>query len=187
MFDSRLNHSFEVLNTIKNVFAKNLFDTIVHVNVKLKEAQSSGLPVIAHDKYCRGSKDYISLARELTLNSKPREQEKVTEKAVKATLEKKIEEEMRKFIPVAFNLHAPDAKEVYLVGDFNNWTKSDEARMIRQGNGDAKWSINLPLARGGYRYKFIVDDNWTEDPLNPKKARNSFGGVDSLIEVSDNN
>src|SRR5208282_5000578 len=65
MFDSRLRHSFTMLGKIKGKFSGMLFDTIVHINVKLKEAAVMGEAVIKYDKYCRGSKDYLSLAREI--------------------------------------------------------------------------------------------------------------------------
>ena len=64
-FDSRLRHSFEMLDKIKTDFKDKLLGTIVHVNVKLKEAQNSGTHVLNFDKYCRGAKDYFSLSREI--------------------------------------------------------------------------------------------------------------------------
>ncbi|HDZ76672.1 MAG TPA: ParA family protein [Candidatus Omnitrophica bacterium] len=176
MFDSRLRHSFSVLDSVKTVFRNELYDTIIHVNVKLKEAQSKGVPVISHDKYSRGAKDYISLAREITSGI---EKEKKMDDVLAAT----IKEEIPKFISVNFSLLAPEANEVYVVGDFNNWTKSDDNHMVRDISDHGKWFIDLPLIAGTYRYKFIVDDTWVEDPLNFRQQENSFGGVDSLLEV----
>ena len=71
MFDSRLRHSFTMLGKMKEKFAGMLFDTIVHINVKLKEAAVMGEAVIKYDKYCRGSKDYMSLAREILFVATP--------------------------------------------------------------------------------------------------------------------
>ena len=72
MFDSRLRHSFTMLGKMKEKFTGILFNTIVHINVKLKEAAVMGEAVIKYDKYCRGSKDYMSLAREiLTVDRHP--------------------------------------------------------------------------------------------------------------------
>ncbi|HRZ40939.1 MAG TPA: ParA family protein, partial [Candidatus Omnitrophota bacterium] len=42
MFDSRLRHSFSMLSKMREMFAGALFDTIVHVNVKLKESAVMG-------------------------------------------------------------------------------------------------------------------------------------------------
>jgi len=69
-FDSRLRHSFKILDHIKKTFKSNLFDNMVHVNVKLKEAQSEGTHIFVYDKYCRGAKDYFSLAREIITQEK---------------------------------------------------------------------------------------------------------------------
>src|SRR4029077_6098592 len=72
MFDSRLRHSFTMLSKMKEKFSGMLYETIVHINVKLKEAAVMGEAVIKYDKYCRGTKDYMSLAREiLTVDRHP--------------------------------------------------------------------------------------------------------------------
>ncbi|MDD2731489.1 MAG: ParA family protein, partial [Candidatus Portnoybacteria bacterium] len=64
-FDSRLAHSFKMLEKIRNDFKDKLFSNIIHVNVKLKEAQNRGSHILDFDKYCRGAKDYYSLSREI--------------------------------------------------------------------------------------------------------------------------
>jgi hypothetical protein len=64
---------------------------------------------------------------------------------------------------VYFSLTAPGAKEVYLVGDFNNWNPTFE-KMERRGN---VFEISLYMIEGTYRYKFVVDGNWIVDPDNP--------------------
>lgn len=178
MFDSRLKHSFDMLDSVKKAFGDNLLGTIIHINVKLKEAQSSGVAAISYDKYCRGSKDYLCLAREIAGPG--------AKLMPMADMEKKLnalmKEELPKFSAVSFSITAPAAKNVYIVGDFNNWARSDESRLLRDNNG-GRWSIALPLKTGTYRYKFVVDDAWLEDPANSKNAKNPFGGLDSLIEV----
>ena len=45
------------------------------------------------------------------------------------------------------------------------------------------WTLQLPLKPGLYKYQFIVDGKWQEDPENKLTERNSFGDVNSLIEV----
>jgi len=70
MFDSRLRHSFAMLDTFKKKFEKFLFDSIIHINVKLKESAVMGKPVAFFDKYSRGSKDYYTLAKEMILLDK---------------------------------------------------------------------------------------------------------------------
>src|SRR3990167_681655 len=65
MFDSRLRHSFAMLETFRERFGELLFDTIVHVNVKLKESAVMGQTVALYDKYSRGAKDYFTLSKEI--------------------------------------------------------------------------------------------------------------------------
>lgn len=176
-FDSRLRHSFKMLERIKSNFTGRLFSTIIHVNVKLKEAQNEGTHIFGFDKYCRGAKDYFSLSRELIM------QEKVSGSAT-VSLEKKMNEimkkELPKFVEASFSVFAPAAKEVYLVGEFNNWKLEDSNRM-QQDNGT--WRKNLKLKTGKYRYRFVVDGNWVEDTNNPAKEVNPYGSMDSLMEV----
>lgn len=84
---------------------------------------------------------------------------------------------------IVFSLEAPDAQNVFLAGDFNNWNAQDLA-LVQQDSGS--WSLILALNPGSYEYKFIVDGNWVEDPDNPEKKSDPFGGSNSLVTVDDN-
>jgi hypothetical protein len=64
---------------------------------------------------------------------------------------------------VFFTLVFPGAKEVYLVGDFNNWNATVE-KLERFGDS---FEISLYMVEGSYRYKFVVDGKWIVDPDNP--------------------
>ncbi len=66
---------------------------------------------------------------------------------------------------VIFTLNAPGAKSVYLVGDFNNWNPTVE-KMVKV---DDHFEIGLFLVEGDYRYKFVVDGKWINDPDNPPR------------------
>lgn len=186
-FDSRLRHSFQMLERIKTNFKGKLFSTIVHVNVKLKEAQNNGTHIFSFDKYCRGAKDYYSLSREIIMQEHPAVVAAPQERKEKrhAQLEKKMNEIMKEELPrineVIFSFASKEAKEVFLVGDFNNWKLDDGYRMQQV---DGRWEKKLALSGGRYHYRFVVDGSWTEDPANPKKETNPYGSVDSLIDVA---
>jgi chromosome partitioning protein len=154
-FDSRLRHSFKILDRIRQTFKDRLFSNIIHVNVKLKEAQSQGTHILNYDKYCRGAKDYFSLSREIVT------QEKML--TVPGALEKKMEEILKEKLPklgeVVFSIFAPDAKEIFVVGDFNNWNLDENNRM-QQVNGT--WTKRMNLLSGKYHYRFVIDGKWTE-------------------------
>jgi hypothetical protein len=198
-FDSRLMHSFRMLDEIKADFKDKMFDTIVHVNVRIKEAQNQGTHILKYDKYCRGAKDYYSLSREIiTADNKkmgitteePFEMPAMkTDEAqdagimpvLKEKMQKKIKEELPKLSEVRFSFSAPDAADVYIAGEFNNWKTDDDSRMAKEDN---MWVKRMQLAPGTYRYRFVMDGNWVEDPGNPKKEKNPFGQLDSLVEIS---
>jgi len=79
-----------------------------------------------------------------------------------------------------FTLDAPEARSVYVTGSFNDCSLDEKYRMNLH---DGVWSVEVPLKPGSYRYQFIVDGRWREDPANPEQERNSFGDINSLIEV----
>lgn len=177
-FDSRLRHSFMLLDKIRLTFRDRLFSTIVHVNVKLKEAQNKGTHIFNFDKYCRGAKDFFSLSREVIM------QERAPHKARTPSLETKMNEILKKELPrlteVIISLAAPDAKEVYVSGDFNDWKLDASSRMIKE-NGT--WKKKFNLANGRYHYRFVVDGKWTEDPNNALKEVNPYGEMDSILQL----
>lgn len=180
-FDSRLRHSFIMLDKIRATFRERMLGTIIHVNVKLKEAQNKGTHIFNFDKYCRGAKDYFSLSREIIL------QERTPPAAVPALLTKKmkeiLEEKLPKLNETIFSINAPGAKEVHVTGDFNSWKLDDNSRMAAD-NG--VWKKKLNLDAGSYRYRFVIDGEWREDPDNPLKEKNPYGNMDSLIHVQTN-
>jgi len=284
MFDSRLRHSFSMLASFREKFSELLFDTIVHINVKLKESAVMGKPVAFFDKYSRGSKDYYTLAKEVILldklqkeegaepeastvskakvkvseeksaeakaevvfeeastsvkeemvNSQDDDQfqgedaiaetieaaEKIVEETVveaaseenevqetevavdsqadeninsevkaeepsfepfSARMQETVAKEVEEFFTTRFAIEAPGAKSVYVTGSFNDWSLDDGCR-LREAEG--QWIVDIPLRLGCYKYQFIVDGVWREDPNNPRRERNSFGDINSLVEVN---
>jgi hypothetical protein len=165
-----------MMDKIKATFKEQLFSTIIHVNVKLKEAQNEGTHILKYDKYSRGTKDYYSLSREVIM------QEKFTQvmPVLQERMEQILKEELPKINKANFTVFAPEAKEVYLVGEFNDW-KIDPASRMEKENGT--WRKNVSITPGSYRYRFVIDGIWTEDPANPQKAQNPYGQMDSLVEV----
>lgn len=183
-FDSRLQHSFKMLDKIKTTFKDMLFSTIIHVNVKLKEAQNEGEHIFDYDKYCRGAKDYFSLSREIiTAAGEELKTEDTPAKAI-VTSKERMQEILKKELPrltqILFFLKDSEAKDVYVVGDFNNWRIDENSRMSRD-NGT--WQKAINLKRGTYQYRFVVDGNWIEDPVNSVKEKNPYGEMNSLVEI----
>lgn len=65
MFDSRNNLSNQVAREVKKYLGNKLFATTIPRNVRVSEAPSHGLPVIAYDYNCRGARAYVRLAKEM--------------------------------------------------------------------------------------------------------------------------
>jgi chromosome partitioning protein len=65
MFDARTNLSLQVAGEVKRYFPGKVFKTVIPRNVRLSEAPSHGKPVLAYDRYSRGTDAYLALADEL--------------------------------------------------------------------------------------------------------------------------
>ncbi|MEE8170073.1 MAG: AAA family ATPase [Phycisphaerae bacterium] len=83
---------------------------------------------------------------------------------------------------VSFALRAPGAVSVRLAGDFNGW--SAVATPLRQSGGGEGFSVILPLDPGRYRYRYVIDGVWRNDPHNPHMEANPFGQMDNVVEVT---
>jgi len=81
---------------------------------------------------------------------------------------------------VRFGYFQPDAQEVFVAGSFNNWNPR-ATPMKRDALGD--WSVEVRLPPGEYRYRFLVDGDWRDDPSAQLTAMNSYGGFDAVVVV----
>ncbi len=70
-----------------------------------------------------------------------------------------------------------DSKSVYLSGTFNNWSTSSAL----MAPCDSGWTISIKLKPGKYAYKYIIDGNWTPDPVNSLKEDDLNGDFNSVI------
>ena len=82
---------------------------------------------------------------------------------------------------VEFTVMAPEAKEVFLVGDFNGW-QAEGFQMRKFKDGVCRKKVQLKPGR--YEYLFIVDGDWWTDPRNGARCTNPFGMENSIIEIN---
>jgi len=80
-----------------------------------------------------------------------------------------------------FRAHNPDALEVQLAGDFNDWMPHSTP-MRRLSNGD--FEARIRLNQGRYRYRLVVDGRWSHDPRNPAAEPDEYGQLNSIVEVA---
>ena len=81
---------------------------------------------------------------------------------------------------VRFELAAPSASRVALVGSFNEWNPV-ATPLTRDASG--KWVVAVQLPRGRHVYAFVVDGDVTADPDAPRAADDDFGSPNSVVLV----
>lgn len=84
------------------------------------------------------------------------------------------------FHVVHLRLFKEGARKVCVAGTFNDWNPQ---RAPLQRNPEGEWEIALSLAPGDYEYRFVVDDEWMDDPLACREVANPFGGVNAVVHV----
>ena len=65
MFDGRTNFSTQVAQEVRRHFPGKVFANVIPRNVRLAEAPSHGLPVMAYDRSSKGALAYTALAAEV--------------------------------------------------------------------------------------------------------------------------
>ena len=83
---------------------------------------------------------------------------------------------------ITFKLKKPNANQVFLAGDFNNWNIRSNP-MQKESNGI--WKTTLVLPTGKYEYKFLVDGQWRESLADELTAPNKFGTFNNLVNVGE--
>ena len=188
LYSGRSEFAREVADDIRRHLGGRALDTVIRYSVKLAEAASHGIPICDYCKRCVGFEDYQSLAREiLQQESKLSLSERLDMSTPKSSAH---EDKMKGLslpsapIPtgngVLFSLEAPEAHRVQLAGDFNSWVP--EGNEMEFSNG--VWQKMLVLAPGRYRYRYVVDGHWQNDPLNTSVEPSPFGDNDSVIDLN---
>jgi len=93
---------------------------------------------------------------------------------------------------VVFRFAAPSASVVQLAGNWpeNNWlagqgnTGSFLVGEMKPDTATGIWTRTEKLPPGRYQYKFVIDRlTWKEDPNNPNRTDDGYGGFNSLLDV----
>lgn len=155
--ESHSKFSREFTSRVKEQLGNLLLNTSIRTNIHLREAASKGNNIFEYMPDSRGAQDYLSLAEEI-------------EKAVCKTTH---------WAPLFFRGNS--FKELYAVGDFSNWQKEEKYKFRKVG--EDIWSVNIPLEKGQYRYKFAAENTWLIDPYNKLCEDDPFGGKNSLLYV----
>ena len=85
-----------------------------------------------------------------------------------------------------FRTWAPAARAVFVLGDFNQWTRNDDARLVPQGGG--RWAGFFPGAADGMKYKFFIVGEGSEGHKRDPYAReltNQWPNPDCILRAPD--
>lgn len=177
IFDSRTCFGKEVYEEVKIFFKDKLFKAIIHESVLFKEAASAGQTMVQYNRSSGAFRDYFNLAVEYL------------ERQIDRVLPpKKLgwDQALHNHLGpkkvhggILFQTISKAAKTVEIAGDFNQWIP--EAMMKRPEDG--LWQKIIPITHGSYRYKFIIDGEWQVDPYQPVQQPNSFGSLDSYLDL----
>ncbi len=78
---------------------------------------------------------------------------------------------------VQFEFSAPEASEVFLAGEFNDWNpRANPLKKDKTG----MWKLTLSLMSGKYEYRFLRDGNWENDPSCSGCVPNKFGSLNCV-------
>lgn len=80
---------------------------------------------------------------------------------------------------VTFSILAKDAKEVSVVGSFNEWD-AQAAPLKKLKNGTFKGTLNLDKD-SSYEYKYIVDGEYINDDAADAYAWNDYASADNGV------
>ena len=81
---------------------------------------------------------------------------------------------------IEFWIEMPEARQVILMGDFNQW--NPKIHPMRK-DPDGVWRKTVMIFPGQYEYRFWVDGEWVNDPNNLKRCPNCFGSENNVVEV----
>ena len=73
---------------------------------------------------------------------------------------------------IQFAFPAPQARQVSLAGDFNNW---DPKATPMHKAADGVWHVGVPLGPGQHEYRFVADGVWQDDPAAQQRTSNALG------------
>jgi len=88
--------------------------------------------------------------------------------------------EKKKTKKVNFSMIAPDAEEVLLVGDFNDW---EENPHLLKKDKKGTWKTSIKLEPGRYEYRFLVDGEWQNGSNCSTFVSNPYGGENCVITL----
>ncbi len=173
LYDGRTRFARKTLGEIRELFKDMCFDTVIRMNIKLREAAGRGVPITSYARSANGAIDHCALAVEVEASA-PLQGE--TGLAAGSVLGSPRE--------VVVRFRDTVASDVRIAGDFNGWVPDKGVRSLIESEGQTRiWTKIIRLIPGTYQYRYVVDGEWREDPDNPEVASSAVGGRNSVLVV----
>jgi hypothetical protein len=133
------------------------------------------VPICEFAPSANGSHDYNALAVEVEASDPS---------AGDATLSGEFGFDAEAAREVVVRFRDPMANDVRIAGDFNGWVPDKGVRSLIESDGPVRvWTKILKLAPGTYRYRYVVDGEWREDPNGPETTPGASGNRESVLVV----
>jgi chromosome partitioning protein len=175
LYDGRTRYARTTLGEIRELFKDLCFDSVIRINIKLREAAQHGKPICRYAPNANGALDYAALALEV---------EATPPQTQTAAAPDPLPEpgELRE---VVVRYRDPAAGDVRIAGDFNGWIPDKGVRSVIESHGQTRvWTKVLHLPPGTYQYRYVVDGEWKSDPANPNSVSNPSGRQNSVLVIS---
>ncbi|MCP4037158.1 MAG: AAA family ATPase [bacterium] len=177
LYDGRTRYARETLGDVRELFKDLCFDSVIRLNVKLREAARAGAPISRYAPRANGARDYAALAIEVEASPPP-----VVRTDIPA--EEKAAAEPSSNREVVVRYRDARAGEVRIAGDFNGWIPDKGVRSMIESEGETRvWTKIFYLPPGTYQYRYVVDGEWFRDPNNTQWVPTSAGQENSVLVV----
>ena len=173
--ERRTAFSREIIGEVERSHGGVLLKTIICHSVRYKEAAFKGMPIFGMKHVEQLQEEFLALAREIEASAPTVGVENIDDWMVRLHGPRRVTE------GILFVLNAPNARSVYLTGEFTNWSR--EGIRMEKDEKTGFWTSILHLEPGEYEYRFILDGVWIKDPNNTDSVLNEFGQENSLLIV----
>ena len=126
MVDMRTRFAKYMAAEIAGAFGDHVLSVSIRQTIAFRESQAKGASLTKHNPKSKGAVDYLMLTQEILNKVEPAARASVAQNGKLAITSDRLKE---------FVLKANGAREIHLVGDFNNWEISHESLLWQKEEG----------------------------------------------------